>query len=106
MANLPHIPLFEQHLHNIKSNFNSRLPEFAKVIDGGQGEEPSFPFIYSSGGPGPILRGARLDFDKYQAIPIAKNQVDLPAFGAKVSHEELQSERGKMAPRRLFSYSA
>ena len=81
----------QQHLHDIEPDFYLRILEQPQVVQR-SARQPAAPLgLYRRGRARPIFRGACFDFDKHQAILIAKDQIHFSPFRTEVRCEKLQA---------------
>ena len=79
----------QQHLDDVEPDFYLRILEQPQVVQRSARQPASSLGLYGGGGARPIFRGTRFDFDKHQAILIAKDQIHFSAFRAEVGCQEL-----------------
>src|ERR1035437_5752168 len=88
VPHLPHRAVLQEHLHNVEAQLHGRVAQQAQVIERGPGKPASSLRVDRRGRTRPFLRGARLDFDKHQAVPVTEDEVNLAPRRAEVGGEE------------------
>ena len=92
VTNFANISICQQHLNDVETNFDLRLPKQLQVIETALRKEPSLTRIHGSGRTHPIFRRSSLYFDKHETILLAENQIDFTARRAEVRCEKFQPE--------------
>lgn len=106
MPHFANLPLAQQHFDNVKTHLHWMQRQHAQVIECCFGEQSAFATIHGRRRTRPIFRGARLDFDEYETIPVAKDEIDFSAAGAKIRREKLQAKTFEVAFRRSLAQAA
>jgi hypothetical protein len=96
MANLPHLPVKQQHLHDVEAQFHLRVFQQAQVIQCVACEPTSPIRIHGRGRPRPLFRRTRFDLYEYEAIRVAEDQIGFATRRAEIGGEELQAEPPQM----------
>jgi len=91
MAHLPHGAVGEKHLHDVEPDLDGWIAQQAQVIERGARQPAAALGVHRGSGADPFFGGTRLDFDEYQAVLIAHDQVNLAAISAEIGGEELES---------------
>ena len=91
MPHLPYRAFLQKHFHNIETQLHLRILQQMQIIQRRARESSSSFFIHSRGWAHPFFGRARFDFHKHKAIAVAKNQIHLPALGAKIRSKKFQA---------------
>lgn len=94
MPNVIDLAVPQQHFDDIEPVGDFRIAYFSEIPVGGPGEATLLLEINRIGRPGPFFAGPGLHFNERQHVAIAKDEVNLAVFVAKV--------RGKIFQTALF----
>ena len=97
MPHLVHPAVPQEHLHHVESGFDGWVLEPAQVIQRGPRQEPALAQVHRRRRTHPLLGRPGLDFGEYQAIPVAKDQIDLATVRLEIRGEKLEA-----APAKIF----
>ena len=92
MADFRNAAFGKQHLNDIEAKLNMRVLKQAQVIHGAKREQAALAGIDRCGGTCPIFGRARLDFDKHQAVLLAKDQVYFSPVGLKIRSQKFETQ--------------
>jgi hypothetical protein len=102
---MPHFgdsSVFQQHLHDIESNWYRRGADSTQVLQSRLGNQAPFPRVHSCGRSDPSFGRPRLNLHKDQAITITKDEVNLAACSRVVGHKKLEAKPLQMSARGRF----
>jgi hypothetical protein len=91
---MPHFadfPVFQQHLHDVETDFHRRIFQQSQIVERGLGKQPTFAGVHRSRRARPVFRRARFDLDERETVVLAKNQINLAARRTEIGREKYEA---------------
>lgn len=96
VPDLVHLPVEQQHLDNIKTEFHRRMSDQLQIVERRLRKQPSLAGVHRRRRTGPRLGRSRLHFDEDQTVALAEDEIDLPSGGSEIGREIFQSQMFQM----------
>jgi hypothetical protein len=88
MAEFVDSAVFKQYFNDVEAQFHWRISQEAQVVQGGSGKAAAPLGVHGGCGTDPVFRRSGFHLNKYQAIMVAKDQINLSPIRAEIGGEE------------------